>query len=107
MSTQKFLKNFEKIYNKTYNNTLKYIICKCSNFNDVDDIIQETYLELYKVIKEKRKILNYQSYVITIAKNKVIKYFEMNNKINTISIFQENEYEEYTMDLEARYRYRI
>ena len=43
MSTQKSLKEFEQIYNDTYDNVLKYVICKSNNLNDVDDIIQETY----------------------------------------------------------------
>lgn len=101
MNTQKLLKKFEKIYQDTYRHTLKYIVCKCNNLNDVDDILQETYLELFKVIQEKRKIENYQSYIIVIAKNKIIKYFELHKKINTISIFQENDNEEYTIDLDA------
>ena len=107
MSTQKPLKLFEKIYNETYNNTLKYIICRCSNLNDVDDIIQETYLEFYKVLKEKKEILDKQAYIITIAKNKIIKYFRSNEKVKTISIFQENSNEEFTMmDIDSRHRYR-
>lgn len=101
MSTQKLLKKFERIYQDTYKHTLKYIICKCNNLNDVDDIIQETYLELFKVIQENRKIENYQSYIITIAKNKTIKYFELHKKTNTISIFQENDNEKYMIDLDA------
>ena len=48
MSTQKILKEFEIIYKNTYNKILKYVICKCSNLDDVNDIIQETYIEFYK-----------------------------------------------------------
>ena len=84
MSTRKTLRIFEKIYNETYNNTLKYIICRCSNLSDVDDIIQETYLEFYRVLKEKREILDKQAYIITIAKNKIIKYFKSNEKIDIV-----------------------
>lgn len=107
MSTRKTLKKFEKIYNETYNNTLKFIICKCSNLNDVDDIIQETYLEFYRVLKENKKILDKQAYIITIAKNKIIKYFKLNKKLKTISIFQDKDSEEYKIiDIDSRCRYR-
>lgn len=102
MSTQKFLKNFEQIYKETYDTTLKFIICKCNSFDDVDDIIQETYLELYKVLKDKKEILDKQAYIITIAKNKLIKYSKSNEKINTISIYQEYNDEEFTIDLDSR-----
>lgn len=43
MSTQISLENFEEIYNETYNKTLKYIVCKCFNLEDVNDLIQDTY----------------------------------------------------------------
>ena len=107
MSTQKALRKFEKIYNNTYNNVRKYIICKCYNLNDVDDIIQETYMELYKKLKEKKEISNYQSYLITIAKNKIINYFDAKQKISTVSILQESDEKNFTIDLYFRYRYRI
>ena len=35
MFEQKNLNLFEKIYNDTYNSLLKYVICKCSNVNDI------------------------------------------------------------------------
>ena len=106
MGTHKFLKKFNKIYNETYNNTLKYIICKCNNLNDVDDIIQETYLELYRIIKDKKEVINYQAYIITIAKNKIIKYYKSNEKIKIISIYRENDKEEFTIDIDSRHKYR-
>lgn len=107
MSTQKSLKIFEQIYNETYNNTLKYTICRCSNLNDVDDIMQETYLEFYRALKSEKEILDNQAYLITIAKNKIIKYFKLNKKTSTISIFQERDKEDYIIDLDSRYRSRI
>ncbi len=33
------LKKFKNIYDKTYNNVLKFVVCKCSNMEDVKDII--------------------------------------------------------------------
>ncbi len=99
MSTQKLLKKFEKIYNETYNNTLKYIVCICGNLDNVDDIIQDTYLEVYKILKEEKEILNYQAYIITIARSKAINYINIHNKVNTISIT--NDVEEVTIDIDS------
>ena len=45
------LKKFKNIYDKTYNNVLKFVVCKCSNMEDVNDIIQEIYISLYKKIE--------------------------------------------------------
>ena len=55
MSSQLSLENFEEIYNNTYTYTLRYILCKCSNIDDVNDLLQETYVELYKILKTKKK----------------------------------------------------
>lgn len=107
MSTQKFLKIFEQTYNDTYNYTLKYIICKCNNLNDVDDIIQETYLQFYKALINGKEILDKQAYIIAIVNNKIKEHFKLNDKIKTISVFQESNYEEFKIDLDARHRFRI
>ena len=56
MSTLIKLNNFEEIYNKTYGKTLKYIICKCQNLEDVNEMIQDTYVELYQTLKNKKNI---------------------------------------------------
>lgn len=100
MSTQNVLKKFEKIYEDTYNTTLKYVICKCYNLDDVNDIMQETYTELYKILKEDNTIRNMQAFVIGIARNKIIKYINNKGKIKTISMFQENE--DITVDIDSR-----
>ena len=54
MSTQLTLENFQQIYNTSYQRVLRYIICKCSNMEDVNDLVQDTYLELYKILKKKQ-----------------------------------------------------
>ena len=108
MNSNRILKQFEKIYNETYKNTLTYICSKCSNINDIDDILQETYIEVYKQLKKKKKVINYKSYIIFIEKNKINQYFNESQKSKNISIFQDNnEDEEYIINLDSRYRYRI
>lgn len=96
MIDQKYLKKFNKIYNKTYNYVLKYIICKCSNIEDVNDIIQETYIELYNAIVKEKDIDDYQKYLIGITKNKIKKHYSIIYKIKTISIFN---YKDNNLDL--------
>ena len=91
MIDQKDLKQFNKIYNKTYNHVLKYIICKCSNIEDVNDIIQETYLELYNTLIKEKNIDDYNKYLIGIAKNKIKKHYKLIYKIKTISLFTQKD----------------
>lgn len=102
MSTQLSLENFEEIYNSTYNHTLKYIICKCSNIEDVNDLIQETYVELYKKLKRKKYIVleNYQNFIIGIAKKKIQRHYGIMYKLKVQSIWNEQD-EEYELNIPA------
>lgn len=104
MSTRKTLKEFEKIYKDTYNTTLKYVICKCSNLDDVNDIMQDIYMEFYKKLEEKR-IEDEQAFIIGIARNKIKKYISSKNKMKITSIFQEDNSKETIIDIDSRNRY--
>lgn len=87
MIDQLNLKQFNSIYKKTYDQVLKYIVCKCSNMDDVNDIIQETYFEFYNAMKKNMRIENIENYIIGIAKNKVKKHYTLLYKLKTVSLF--------------------
>ena len=76
---------FEFLYNNTYKNVLKYTICHCRNLDDVNDIVQDIYTELYQKIVNKKHINldNAESYIIGIAKNKIKRHYS-SAKINYI-----------------------
>ena len=94
MINQANLKQFNEIYDKTYSTILKYVIIKCRNINDANDIIQEIYLELWKIINKKGlEKTNIKSYLIGIANNKIKKHYTLIQKFRTISIFSKNEYD--------------
>lgn len=84
------LENFEEIYNLTYERTLRYIICKCSNIDDVNDLVQDTYVELYSILEKKQKIYleNCQNFIIGIAKKKIQKYYGILYKLKNYNIYQ-------------------
>ena len=56
MNVQDALKIFNKYYNDTYENVLKYVVCKCLNMNDIEDIMQEIYLGVYKIVLKGKEI---------------------------------------------------
>lgn len=91
MVDQLYLKQFNKIYDKTYRYVLKYVVCRCSNMEDVNDIVQETYLEVYNAIIKKKDINDFERYVIGIAKNKIKKHYSLLYRIKTISMFSTND----------------
>lgn len=78
--------DFEKIYEATYDDVLKVIICHCSNMEDVNEIVQETYLSFYRALKQRKEIENDLSYLIGIAKNKVKKHYSLLYRIKQISL---------------------
>ncbi len=91
MIDQETLKTFDKIYDETYDNILKYVICNCSNIEDVKDIVQNIYLELLKGLNKKITYNNINAYVMGIAKNKIKEYYRFNYKAKIISIFSKKD----------------
>ena len=79
MSTLITINKFEETYNKTYNNLLRYMVCKCQNLDDVNELVQETYVKLYQTLNKKKwiKVGNEKAYIIGIAKN-VLKIYYRN-----------------------------
>lgn len=101
MSTQELsLENFEEIYNATYHRTLSYIICRCSNIEDVNDLLQDTYVELYKILKRKQHIAldNYPNYIIGIAKKRIQRHYGILYSFVPSSILNHSE-EEYELEI--------
>ncbi len=90
MSTQITINSFEKFYNDTYKKVLKFTICQCKDLDDVNDIIQEIYTELYERIIKKKSIDldNVEAYVIGIASNKIKRHYSgtINREVKNISI---------------------
>lgn len=101
------IENFERIYNKTYKDILKYIIAHCSNLDDVNDIIQDTYVLLYKTLKKKKRIEleSEQALIKGIAKNVLKKYYRLKYKEkNNIEIFENEEQQlESNTDIELEF----
>ena len=99
-------KDFEEIYKETYLSTLKFIMIHCYNVADVNDILQDTYVEFYKILhkKPKVKIENKQSYICGIAKN-VMKRYGAKKKDLACLVNEEKEEMEVadTFDLEQNF----
>lgn len=93
MSTQITRKDFEKIYEETYNETLKFAVVKCNDINNINDIIQETYLELLKIIRKKKvlEIDNIKAYIFGIENNIIKRHYYKNKKDNIVSYYQDDD----------------
>lgn len=51
MINQVISERFTKLYDETYKNVLKFVVCNCSSMDDVEDIVQSIYLELLKLLR--------------------------------------------------------
>lgn len=68
---------FNEIYDATNQKALAFIAAKCGNISDMQDILQETYMELYSVLSGKGAdyVENDEAFVINIAKQKIYKHY--------------------------------
>ena len=95
MTSQSNLNKFNKIYDETYSDVLKYIIIKCHDVNDANDIIQEVYLEFWRILNKKELVdSNIKSFLIGIAINKIKKHYTIIQRIKSILASNKNEYDE-------------
>lgn len=91
MVDQLTLEQFNDIYDKTYYDVLKFIIYKCKNMNDINDIMQETYLQLYQILCTKNlEDTNIKEYIYQIANYKIKKNNTLTSKFKSISLFSKN-----------------
>lgn len=91
MASQINLEKFNDIYDKTYSDIMRYVIVKCHNINDVNDIIQDVYFELWKILNKKEVVeTNIKSFLIGIAINKIKKHYSIVQKFKTISFFDKD-----------------
>lgn len=91
MSTQLDEKDFEKIYRETYSKILKFAIIKCNNLNDVNDIIQDTYVELFNKLKKNSTIEldNVDGFICGIANNVIKRHYFKKKKNKIVALFNE------------------
>ena len=71
MTSQKALEKFDKVYNESYRDISRYVVVSSNNIGDVQDILQNIYLEVYKNIGKVKD----KNYVFGIAKNVMKKYY--------------------------------
>lgn len=50
MTSQKALEKFDEVYNESYRDISRYVVVSSNNIGDVQDILQNIYLEVYKIL---------------------------------------------------------
>lgn len=87
---------FEQIYKETSKNVLKYIISNCTNVEDANDLLQETYFSYYRAYKKGQVIDNDYYYLIGIAHKKINEFYRKKYKWKNLffSLIRKNSEEE-------------
>lgn len=77
--------DFLKIYEETYPIVLRYVVSKTDNISNISDIVQNVYLNFYKVYKKKNNYINnYRYFIIDITKKEIFKYYRSKEKFKDI-----------------------
>lgn len=68
---------FNGIYENTINSVSRYVVSKCKNIHDVEDILQNIYTRFFQRIKKKgyEDIQNAEAFIINIAKFEFKTYY--------------------------------
>ena len=85
MIQQEKYNQFNKIYHDTYGDISKYVVCKCSNIKDVENILQNIYLEVFRYLENHDNVS--KTYIIGISKNKIRDYYRFSYKTKILSLF--------------------
>jgi RNA polymerase sigma-70 factor (ECF subfamily) len=79
MSDSDIVSRFNEIYDATNKPVLAFITAKCGNTSDINDIFQETYMELYKILNKYGAdyIKNGKAYIFRITKHQIAKHYSL------------------------------
>ena len=94
MADAEIISIFDEIYESTYEKTLAYVAKKCGNVADVDDILQETYAEVFLVLSRKGAgyLINAKAFVFRVAKMKLSRHYSLSQKLKAmVPLFFRNE----------------
>ena len=82
---------FNKLYKETFDDISKYVICSTPNINDVNDILQTIYMEVFKIINKDNYDLLSKAYIRGITQNKINDYYIYNYKQKFITLITRKE----------------
>lgn len=90
---------FEKLYDRYYHMTYRYILSKVKESWSAEDILSEVFLKIYKHKDEITDVDKSSSWIIKITQNSIIDYYRSNKRIDLDSdidseMYYENGYDD-------------
>lgn len=83
MSNREVDKFFDTLYQKMKDEVLMYIIARCGNTDDINDIFQETFLEVVRLLKKKgiAYFRKPEAVIMAIVKREIYQHFNPRQKL--------------------------
>ena len=77
---------FDEIYNATSKAVLSFVTAKCCNTADIEDIVQDTYVELYQILQRRGVdyIKNEKALCLRIARQKLSRYYSLVERLRML-----------------------
>ncbi len=90
---------FNEVYDNTINSLTKYVISKCGNILDAEDLLQNIYARFYQRILKKgyADIENAEAFLISVAKFELKSYYTFHKKNNVSDSFSDYTEEQMVM----------
>ena len=85
---------FNQIYDALFYKVTNFVVAKCNNLGEVEDIVQEVFVELYKLIQKHGEdyMVVPEAMVMRIAKFKLYRHYNLLKTLkNKIAFFKQNE----------------
>lgn len=103
------MQEFNEFYEQTYVKFYRFIILNIPNISNTDDILQEAYLKMFKILK-KKKIVDKEAYLYKVGWNLIKKEFKLKDSLplnEDLGLCTNNTYDGVLqkMDLETIYNY--
>jgi RNA polymerase sigma factor (sigma-70 family) len=94
--------SFNRIYDSTKRKALIHITSKCKKTQDISDIFQETYAELFLVLSKRgiNYIENEEAFVLKLANQKIYKHYTILEKLKAIIPFTQMNNEDELFEIE-------
>jgi RNA polymerase sigma-70 factor (ECF subfamily) len=95
---------FDEIYDSTYHKALTFVTRKCGHVEDIADILQETYAEVYLVLLRKGTgyIGHPEAFVLRVARTKIHRFYAAKEKRVDVVPLEGEDAEGETWDLSDR-----
>lgn len=76
-------RHFEEVYERTRRSVTLYLIAKCKCFDDINDVLQEVYIEYFRTIQKKgiEYVDDEEAFLIALCKKKMASYYSFWDRI--------------------------